>query len=230
MQDRKHFPVAAALLCIATVLAAPPAQALDKCKVKIDKKTGTLLVSARNVTGTVLWGAESGSETNAFSNAGTCVVAPNAKKCELAAEGEVARITPPELCTLYLVDDAPSSCQAYIKGCTPGVRNTGLAGDGFVKGWARINADGTIASCYNCNPDTNETRKISTGAYEVDFTPLGDDVTGRPRSATLDNLSGSAPQGEIGVADRSGDSSSVFVATRDDGGTFTDKSFVVVIY
>jgi hypothetical protein len=101
---------------------------------------------------------------------------------------------------------------------------------GLVKGWARINADGTIARCYNCNLDVNETRRLFDGQYEVDFTPLGDDITGRPRVATLDTLAGGAATGFVSLANRAGDPSSVFVYTQDAAGADTDRAFVLMIF
>jgi hypothetical protein len=111
-----------------------------------------------------------------------------------------------------------------------GTCSQGLTDNGLVKGWARINADGTIASCYNCNTDVLETRRLSPGSYEVDFTALGDDISGRPRVATLDALVAGNVSGMIALADRSGDPSSVFVQTKDTAGTNTDTPFVLVIY
>jgi hypothetical protein len=105
-------------------------------------------------------------------------------------------------------------------------------GNGLVKAWAQINADGTIAACWRCNTDTAETRQIGvTGSYEVDFTPLNTDITGRPRSVSIDNIvGGNLPQASIYAADRSGDASSVFVETVDVDGTLLDRSFVLIIY
>ncbi len=117
---------------MATLLLAAPAHAIDKCKVKIDNKTGVLLVSASGVTGTLLWGNTDGAETETFFNAGSCVVADKAKKCEIADPATLAAKTPPTGCTLYLADDI-APCSVWIKGCTPGSRTEPVApvcGDG----------------------------------------------------------------------------------------------------
>ena len=106
-----------------TMLVPSVVRALDTCKVKVDRRTGTLQVSARNVSGTLLWGRSAGSETNAFSNAATCVSGGTASRCELGAPGSPEQITPPELCTLYLADGS-ESCDVHIRGCTPGVRTS----------------------------------------------------------------------------------------------------------
>ena len=107
----------------------------------------------------------------------------------------------------------------------------GPAGPSGVQAWARIRADGTIASCFNCNTSTSQTQRLGTGEYEVDFTPLSSDIRGRPRLATRDDLrAASAPTGQIGLADRFGDNSSVFVRTTDNSGTNTDQDFVLIIF
>jgi hypothetical protein len=106
----------------------------------------------------------------------------------------------------------------------------GLNGNGMVKAWARINADGTIASCWRCNTDTSQTRNYGTGYYEVDFTPLSTDISGRPRSAVLDILLAGSTTGMISVANRSGDPSSVFVYTLDIDGNPADRPFTLIIY
>jgi len=114
-----------AALIGAALLIAAPGLAATNCKVKVDKKTGTIQVSANTVTGSLTWGGTSGATTNAFFNAGTCIAAGKASKCQLAATGTAAAITPPALCTIYVKDSGPEAeCAAFIKGCTPGVRST----------------------------------------------------------------------------------------------------------
>jgi hypothetical protein len=109
--------------------------------------------------------------------------------------------------------------------------NQGDESNGLVKAWAQINADGTIAACWRCNTDTDETRRIINGNYEVDFTPLATNITGRPRSASIDShVVTNAEAALIDVADRSGDASSLFVNTADADGTDADRPFVLLIY
>ena len=103
--------------------------------------------------------------------------------------------------------------------------------NGLVKAWAQIFADGRVFACWRCNKDPNETRRLATGAYEVDFTPLATDITGRPRSATLDsNTQSQVMLGTTILVDRSGDSSSVLVFTGEANGSGSDKPFVLIIY
>jgi len=101
--------------------------------------------------------------------------------------------------------------------------------NGLVKAWAKINSDGTIAGCWRCNTDTSETFRVSTGLYEVDFTPLATDISGRPRAATVSGA-GSIPQAVIRVADIASDASSLNVATNTPGGALVNAPFVLIIY
>ncbi len=128
------LPLIAALLVVGL---AAPAGAIDKCKVKVDKKTGLIRVDATGVTAPITWGSEAGQEVNSFANEGTCVDSGKAKKCELAAPATLAAKTPPDGCTLYLADGSANDCSVWIKGCVPGSRSSSECGDG--------NADGAEA-------------------------------------------------------------------------------------
>jgi hypothetical protein len=101
--------------------------------------------------------------------------------------------------------------------------------NGLVKAWAKINSDGTIAACWRCNTAANETFRVSEGLYEVDFTPLATDISGRPRSATVSG-DGAVPQAVIRIADIPVDASSLNVATNAPGGALNDTPFVLIIY
>jgi hypothetical protein len=102
--------------------------------------------------------------------------------------------------------------------------------NGLVKAWAKINADGSIDACWRCNTSGGETRRVSTGLYEVDFTPLATDITGRPRSAVISGTSG-VPVGALRMANTSGDESSVNVAINNPTtGALANAPFVVLIY
>jgi hypothetical protein len=71
--------------------------------------------------------------------------------------------------------------------------------NGLVKAWARINFDGTIIACWRCNTDTAETNRITTGQYEVDFTPLATDITGRPLLADIDRATLSSSRRRVAM-------------------------------
>jgi hypothetical protein len=109
-----------AFVFVVAIAVAPTAHAIDKCKVKIDSKTGVISVSATGVSGTLLWGSAAGSENQAFFNP-ACVTGDTAKGCQLADPATLASKTPPVGCTIYL-DDAGSPCSVWIKGCSPGQR------------------------------------------------------------------------------------------------------------
>jgi hypothetical protein len=98
------------------------------------------------------------------------------------------------------------------------------ASNGVVKAWARINADGTIDACWRCNKDPAETSRISDGFYEVDFTPLATDISGRPRTGIVEGALGS-----LVVNNNNADLSTVSVSTFFTSG-LDDRSFILVIY
>jgi hypothetical protein len=112
------------VLALATALLTPsPAGAVSSCRAKVDR-SGTILVYARGVTGTLLWGGTAATTTSPFANAATCLGGAIAMRCELGADGTSQQITPPQLCTIHLADDGPDVCGAHIRGCTPGLRDS----------------------------------------------------------------------------------------------------------
>lgn len=117
----KNLLVSAAAASI--LLAASAAEAVDKCAVKVDKKTGVIRVDAAGVSGPLLWGSTADTVTSEFANDATCIAGSKAKKCELAAPSTLAAKTPPAGCTIYL-DDAGAPCSAWIRGCVPGPRQS----------------------------------------------------------------------------------------------------------
>jgi hypothetical protein len=169
-------------MAAATLTVALPAHAINKCKVKVDK-TGVITVDASGVSGTLLWGSEAGAENAAFFNAGTCVTGAKAKRCQLADPGTLDARTPPAGCTIYLNDDA-APCSAWIRGCTPGPRESGQA-SAFADFFALMPADNaaTVApgaavhfpqdgpatgSIVRSGPSTFVLAEV--GTYEVQFT------------------------------------------------------------
>lgn len=128
------------VLLIAVVLAwtANTAEAVTSCKGKIDKKDGTILVSANGVTTNLKWGATSDAVVNTFINEGTCVADGRAKKCTFDTPGTELAKTPPALCTVFLEDDQ-GTCSAHLSGCTPGYR---LSTDrnGATQKWVRASS------------------------------------------------------------------------------------------
>jgi hypothetical protein len=165
------------LLTSVLALGVAPASAIDKCKVKVDKKTGVIYVDAAGVGGPLTWGEEAGSENNTFFNAGTCVTGPSAKKCQLANPTTLASKTAPEGCTIYLADTV-LNCSAWIPGCSPGARED----SGAVVKDANGVYIGNLGNQYGTSAIRNE------GGIVIDL-PLGPTVTGFQNTGFLNYLS-----------------------------------------
>lgn len=131
---------------------------------------------------------------------------------------------------LVLRNTANTASNLTLSGQS-GTLTNALGGNGLVKAWARINSNGTVLSCFRCDPAQTGRVGIFVGSYEVDFTPLATDIRSRPRLVTLDtHTTGGAGIGEIGLADRSGDASSVRVRSVNSAGFFLDRAFTVMIF
>ena len=208
-------PKLSGLLIVALIIAIPASsQAVTKCKVKVDRKTGVIKVDARDVVGSMLWGGAAGEETSAFFNESSCVVGTKARRCTLAAEGTVEAITPPSTCFIHLADDGADSCAAFISGCTPGVRDAADVSDG-VSCWdvdenglcdlvtEDINTDGA------CDVLDCEGPQGSPGADGAAGTPGADGSDGAPGTPGADGADG-AP-GTPGAAGNDGVAATVSV-------------------
>ncbi|HEY2775898.1 MAG TPA: hypothetical protein VGK20_17785 [Candidatus Binatia bacterium] len=104
------------------IAASPSAHALEKCKAKIDKKTGIIYVDAGGIAGPLLWGAYSGAEENPFFNDATCIAGDIAKACQIQDPSSLGSKTPPAGCSIYLDDGVSTPCSVWLPSCTPGVR------------------------------------------------------------------------------------------------------------
>ncbi len=139
--------------------------------------------------------------------------------------------SPTQAGNLRLWDDDPDNDLSIILDGASGNVSHQLAGNGLVKAWARINSNGTVASCYRCNASSVVTGNPSTGDYEVSFSPLGTDIRSRPRLATLDSHSLGPPGGgQISMANRNSEDTSVFVATTNSAGASSNKAFTIIIF
>jgi len=133
---------------------------------------------------------------------------------------------------LRLFDNSPENALSInLDGATGNVSNQ-LVGNGLVKAWAKINANGTIAACYRCNTSTTQTRRLSTGNYEVDFTPVGASIATRVVLCSNGHMStvGGPASSSIYCVQVSGDPSSVRVDTENENGNNTDSTFTVVVF
>lgn len=137
------------------------------------------------------------------------------------------------------IRDSDGLGQFLVNGNTGDVYSNQLASNGLVKAWARINGDGTIASCWRCNEDTGETHRLEAGKYEIDFQVLGavDDIRSRPWVCSMgtgeqNQMLGSTLR-HISCFARSDDSSSIHVTTwteNPSGTILADGEFTIVIY
>lgn len=144
------------------------------------------------------------------------------------------------------VEDGLGTTTFQVEGSTGNTTQI-LSGNGLIKAWAKINADGSVHSCWNCNSDPAETRSVpvgSGGPYEVDFT-LGD-ISTRPYLVVVGSHTASSACSRPLVCDqfmdfiwpaiapRFGDDSSVYVQLVDyAGGTpvfFGEEDFTVYIF
>ncbi len=97
----------------------------------------------------------------------------------------------------------------------------------------KIESTGTLIEAESnilCNPDISQTRKLSDGNYEVDFLDPLTDVRPKVKLATLDTQSGGSVAWMIGVSDRSGDESSVFVKVRNNDNNSVNSGFNLCLF
>ena len=86
-----------------------------------------------------------------------------------------------------------------------------------------VNASGSIAR----SQGTTSAGRLSAGRYEVIFNQA---VAGCTYVATIgDPATGIPPDGEVGVASRSGNANGVLVVTRNSAGADTDLPFHLVV-
>jgi hypothetical protein len=145
--------------------AVSPAEAVEKCTVKVVNRTGLIHVNATGVSGELLWGSESGLEDNAFFNSASCLSGTRARKCELYNPTTLASKTPPAGCTIYVADDR-SLCSAWIRGCTPGSR----------EGPAFSTLNSRAEAGRSCSDILDSGESSGDGVYWIDPTGGGTDT------------------------------------------------------
>ncbi|MCH7666772.1 MAG: hypothetical protein IH936_12675 [Acidobacteria bacterium] len=140
--------------------------------------------------------------------------------------------SPNESGDLRLWDNFPDNDSSIVlEGDTGNVRQQ-FGGNGLVKSWAKINGDGTIAACYKCSTRSDQTRRISIGRYEVDFTSIGTSIASRAVLCSNGHVSTTTTSAASSIfcVQRSGDSSSVFVNVENENGTNVDGNFTIVVF
>jgi hypothetical protein len=100
---------------------------------------------------------------------------------------------------------------------------------GVVFTTAAINADGTIAKCFNCV--SSGTKLLATGEYQVDFNQVVTANSGYSRWVQVDTLTtGSVTNISCTTADRAGVTSAVWVECYNNmTGAPTDTSFFLFV-
>lgn len=126
-----------------------------------------------------------------------------------------------------IVYDNTDSETFRINGQTGSATNA-FGANGLVKAWARMNADGTVLSCWRC--DSAATFRLAAGAYIVSFAPLGLDIHSRPRSAVIDSHdTGVSSSGVVRLANSS--ATTVLASTGSlPLGDAADRPFTVFIF
>ena len=127
------------------------------------------------------------------------------------------------------IRDSGGLNEIVLSGGTGSVTNE-IGGDGLVKAWCRVNADGTFAAGFRCNSSGTETQSLALGTYEVDFSALSTDISARPHVVSCSDDGTFVSCTEITSVVRFSDSSSLFIQTKDSAGTPVDSAFTVVIF
>jgi hypothetical protein len=201
----------AVLIAFSLLALSSPAPAIEKCKARIDKKTGEILVSAGAVTGVPLWGGGSpDSPKNPFPELASCQKGTKLKSCRIGATGSPAARRAPSSCTLSLSDDV-ATCESYIQGCTASsmlgvyVSEVGMQGN-----WAIGRGYGALSLT-----------KGSTGEFEVEFDRAIDECF---PSVTLFSAGHAETCVYCGATDRH-----LYVRTSDVGGASADLRFYATL-
>jgi hypothetical protein len=196
-----------AVLALGAALGTAPAGAVDQCKATIDKKTGEILVSAKGVVGTPLWGGGGVDDTaNPFPDIVDCAGGGKLKKCHIGAPGTERARQPTSSCTLRVADDT-NVCEARIAGCSASATL-----------WARVSVDGDGASVYQ---GVGAVSAVEQGTGEV-YVTFDRYTAWCAVSATL-----TSNAGEITAAQQ-GDH--VRVLTWDSAGQSVKRSFDLVVH
>ncbi len=114
-----------------------------------------------------------------------------------------------------------------VNGQTGSATNA-LGANGLIKAWARINADGTVLSCWRC--DSSATFRLAEGSYIVSFAPLGLNIHSRPRAAVIDSHDTGVSLGGV-VRLANSQATTVLASTGSlPLGESADRPFTVFIY
>jgi hypothetical protein len=199
---------AIAACAIAAGLAAADARALEQCKASIDKKTGEVVVSAKGLVGTPLWGGGDVDDVvNAFPDLVECAGAGKMKKCHLAEPGTERARQATSTCTLKIADGA-GNCTTRIAGCSA-----------VPTLWARVVSDPPGMRIYH---GIGAVSAVENGDGEV-FVTFDRSVQWCALSATLTSNAGQ-------IAARQSGGAEVRVLTFDFAGASAAREFDLVVH
>jgi hypothetical protein len=182
---------------------------------------------ATNGSAVVLDGAGAELKVGTIDNAGDVLLNDTDGTTTVELDGEFGSLTlgnATEDGDIVINDSDPDIESFRVDGNSGNVTNQ-LAGNGTVKAWAKVASNGNIVGCWRC---VNANTRNGTGDYAVDFSPLGEDITSRPRTAVIDTHG--ANIGTVGFVTLGGVSADIYVGTRDISGNLADRSFTVFVY
>lgn len=151
----KHSASAAAIVgtvALLIVVWCAPGEAVDRCQAWVRRSDGTIFVTANDITGALKYGDTPGTCTSTFVNDPPCVAGDRARNCRLGAEATLAGRTPPADCTIDLCDGGATTCEAYVRGCTPAVGGGGGGVLPTCTGNEVLTSNGTLLSCVAPSP------------------------------------------------------------------------------
>ena len=131
---------AALTACCSYFVLPLPVEAVQKCRVKIDRD-GSVKLTAKGIIGVPKWGIRAGEETNDMVDPGGCLLPGRIRSCLIAPAGTVESKTPPSTCEIHFADMTQETCSVWIRGCTPGVR-TDNSHVGAIYRWAVFSSYG----------------------------------------------------------------------------------------
>lgn len=110
-----------------------------------------------------------------------------------------------------------------------GTATNSLSSNGQVKAWARIDADGSVLSCWRCDPDATS-KLAGQPIYTVDFGPVGSDIQSRPRMVVMDSHDPTSESPSVARLQNAFTATGVVVWVTQFDAMEADPSFTLFIY
>jgi hypothetical protein len=121
--SRRRMARLALFAAFVAAFAPSPAAAIDSCKVRIDKKTGVVSMSATGLSGLIAWRDSASDDYQTFHLPGCTVDGANVSGCPLYDPATTTARIPPPSCEVCIGDASGIDCCARLKNCTPGARD-----------------------------------------------------------------------------------------------------------